>query len=95
MMGDVPFHAVLVPLVGRETELEELTGLVGLGPDAHPGAVLLGGDAGVGKTRVLAELRSRAQEAGWTVLPYASGDALPDLWRRADRTGGVSGGRTA
>ncbi|HZG04205.1 MAG TPA: DUF58 domain-containing protein [Streptomyces sp.] len=42
------------------------------------------------------EERERAlREAGWTVLPYASGDALPDLWRRADRTGGVSGGRTA
>ena len=67
-MGDVPSHAVAAPLVGRDAELNELAGLVGLGSDSSSGSVLLGGDAGVGKTRVLAELRSRAQEAGWTVL---------------------------
>ncbi|WP_031506597.1 DUF58 domain-containing protein [Streptomyces megasporus] len=40
------------------------------------------------------EARRRAlREAGWTVLPYTPGDALPDLWRRADRAGSGTPGR--
>ncbi|MBN3928355.1 DUF58 domain-containing protein [Streptomyces verrucosisporus] len=35
------------------------------------------------------------REAGWTVLPYTPGEALPDLWRRADRSAGGVPGRTA
>ncbi|GAA2412447.1 DUF58 domain-containing protein [Streptomyces glaucosporus] len=31
------------------------------------------------------------REAGWTVLPYVPGDALPGLWRQADRAGGANG----
>ncbi len=61
------------PLVGRATELDRLVGLAGL-PSGGParagpaGAVLLAGDAGVGKTRLLAELRARADGAGHRVL---------------------------
>jgi DNA-binding CsgD family transcriptional regulator/tetratricopeptide (TPR) repeat protein len=59
-----------VPLVGRLDELERLAGLVGLTADQPQpeSAVLLSGDAGVGKTRLLAELRSRAEQAGYRVL---------------------------
>ncbi|MGK5501174.1 DUF58 domain-containing protein, partial [Streptomyces sp. URMC 125] len=39
--------------------------------------------------------RRLLREAGWTVLPYAPGDALPALWRQADRSGGLAPGRTA
>ncbi|MFP8963746.1 DUF58 domain-containing protein [Streptomyces nanhaiensis] len=35
------------------------------------------------------------REAGWTVLPYTPGEALPDLWRQADRSAGGVPGRTA
>ncbi|HEX6921501.1 MAG TPA: AAA family ATPase, partial [Actinomycetes bacterium] len=57
------------PLVGRSAELAGLATLVGLGGDRGPGgAVLLSGDAGVGKTRLLAELRDHAQLAGWRVI---------------------------
>ncbi|MFP8887953.1 DUF58 domain-containing protein [Streptomyces mangrovi] len=35
------------------------------------------------------------REAGWTVLPYVPGEALPDLWRQADRSSGGAPGRTA
>jgi DNA-binding CsgD family transcriptional regulator/tetratricopeptide (TPR) repeat protein len=70
MMEDMPSgSAAQCPLVGRAEELARLSGLLGI--DAtEPGdsAVLLAGDAGVGKTRLLAELRDRAQGAGWRVL---------------------------
>jgi DNA-binding CsgD family transcriptional regulator len=80
MMGDV---AATTPLLGRDPELSQLVGLVGLttgGPPRHDQppsgavapdpvhAVLLAGDAGVGKTRVLAELVGRAGAAGWRTL---------------------------
>ena len=80
MMVPVPPVAeVRGPLVGRAAELDRLAGLVGLttpssttpsgaaeaGPES---AVLLSGDAGVGKTRLLAELRENAQDAGYRVL---------------------------
>ena len=55
------------PFVGRAPDLAALVGLVGL-PDGPGGAVLLGGDAGVGKTRLLAELGRAAETAGWRVL---------------------------
>jgi DNA-binding CsgD family transcriptional regulator len=73
MMGDVPNpHSSLRPLVGRTLELEQLATLAGLGHPSGdlggPGSVLLAGDAGVGKTRLLAELCERATAAGWRVL---------------------------
>jgi DNA-binding CsgD family transcriptional regulator/tetratricopeptide (TPR) repeat protein len=52
-------------LVGRDGELSELSELLGL--DRTPGSsgcVLLGGDAGVGKTRLLRALRERAAGTG-------------------------------
>lgn len=60
-------------LIGRDAELEEMTSQLGIGA---PGRValggsrvlLLGGDAGVGKTRVLTELCERAAAAGWRVV---------------------------
>ncbi len=82
------------PLVGRASELAEVLSALGLspGPDTGPGvadldlrgghAVVLGGDAGVGKTRLLKAVRDGARTAGWlevvghcldfgdTALPY-------------------------
>jgi predicted ATPase len=56
-------------LVGRGDELERLETLLGLeAGQPTVTAVLLGGDAGVGKTRMLAELRPRAIAAGWRVV---------------------------
>lgn len=78
MMGTVaPAPDTEGPLVGRAAELDRLAGLVGLAGTHHPtgtGAagrgvgVLLSGDAGVGKTRLLIELRARARAAGHRVL---------------------------
>ncbi|NYJ03061.1 DNA-binding CsgD family transcriptional regulator/tetratricopeptide (TPR) repeat protein [Nocardioides thalensis] len=60
-------------LVGRDDELAQLAELVGLGEAGRrwagrPGTVLLSGDAGVGKTRLLIELRDLARAEGWRVF---------------------------
>jgi DNA-binding CsgD family transcriptional regulator/tetratricopeptide (TPR) repeat protein len=55
------------PLVGRAKESRRLDELVGLG-GVPGGNVLLSGDAGVGKSRLIAELKARVLEAGWGVL---------------------------
>ena len=70
MMGDVPPATdTRGPLVGRAVELDRLVGLVGVGEEEPAAsAVLVSGDAGVGKTRILAELRDRAEAEGWRVL---------------------------
>ena len=67
MIAGMAAETTLAPLVGRADEMRRLAELVGLdgGPGGH---VLLGGDAGVGKSRLIAELTTRAQEAGWRVL---------------------------
>ncbi|HEX8780576.1 MAG TPA: ATP-binding protein, partial [Nocardioides sp.] len=60
-----------VDLVGRDAELEELVSRLGITASAPPGGahgLLLAGDAGVGKTRLLAELCHRARADGWQVL---------------------------
>ncbi|WP_272947633.1 helix-turn-helix transcriptional regulator [Ornithinimicrobium murale] len=56
------------PLVGRAREIDHLTGAAGIGSDPVSAVVVLGGDAGVGKTRLVTEVADRAVEAGWTVL---------------------------
>ncbi|HEU4912694.1 MAG TPA: AAA family ATPase [Actinomycetes bacterium] len=60
------------PLVGRAFELDRLAGLLGVQTgdheDVRSAAVLLAGDAGVGKTRLLAELTDRARDDGWRVM---------------------------
>lgn len=70
MMGDVvtefPRSA---PLIGRAADLGLLARVLGIEPaDPRNAVVLLGGDAGVGKTRLLTELTGRAASAGWQVL---------------------------
>ena len=56
------------PLVGRAGELMRLAELVGLDGGESSTGVLLSGDAGVGKTRLLAAVRDRAESATWRVL---------------------------
>jgi DNA-binding CsgD family transcriptional regulator/tetratricopeptide (TPR) repeat protein len=67
MMAGVPAETAFGPLVGRSEEIRRLADLIGL--QGEPGGgVLLGGDAGVGKSRLIAELAVRAENAGWRVL---------------------------
>ncbi len=67
MMASVPLDTRVTPLVGRVDELRTLGDLVGLGSTVG-GAVVLGGDAGAGKSRLVAELSERARSQGWRVL---------------------------
>ncbi|MGH3951366.1 MAG: AAA family ATPase, partial [Pseudonocardiaceae bacterium] len=69
MMVDVtPETTTTTPLVGRSREVAQLSELAGLDSTPRAGSVLVAGDAGVGKTRLLAELRDLARDAGWRVL---------------------------
>ncbi len=56
------------PLIGRDEELARLTGVLDRARAGAAGAVLIAGDAGVGKTRVLDEVAGRAAGSGMTVL---------------------------
>ncbi|HEV7196042.1 MAG TPA: AAA family ATPase [Pedococcus sp.] len=55
-------------MVGRDAELARLAELLGLNGEAGSGLVLLAGDAGIGKTRLLTEAASLARDTGWRVL---------------------------
>ncbi len=68
IMDGVATHTSQV-LVGRDAELAEIASLLGVRPMSgqEPSAVLLSGDAGVGKTRLLTELRDLAFTEGWQV----------------------------
>src|SRR6478609_10724064 len=55
-------------LIGRAVELEELLDVLNRASEGGPGAVVLGGDAGGGKSRLVNELAARGADAGMTVL---------------------------
>jgi DNA-binding CsgD family transcriptional regulator len=57
-------------LTGRSAELDAVRALVGPGPDAPRSLVVLG-EAGIGKSAILGELRAYAQARGWRVLAAA------------------------
>ncbi|UUU25100.1 helix-turn-helix transcriptional regulator [Streptomyces sp. DSM 40750] len=59
------FHA---PFVGRDAELARLTDVLDRAGRGEPRAVLVAGDAGVGKSRTLAEAAAYAVGKGTTVL---------------------------
>ena len=78
--------------VGRVEELDVLEAALGRATNSEPAVVLVGGEAGVGKTRLVAELTARCAIDGTRVLtggcvpvgdgalPYAPiVEALPPL----------------
>jgi DNA-binding CsgD family transcriptional regulator len=89
------------PLVGRAEELGRLTGLLAETEGGQPVVVLVSGDAGVGKTRLVTELAAMAAGSGFTVLsgrcaeladtvPYLPlADALRDAATRPSARGPV------
>jgi len=70
------------PFVGREPELATLRARLTRAAAGEGGVVLVAGEPGIGKTRLLAELGERARAAGWQVLSgraYESEGMLPYL----------------
>jgi tetratricopeptide (TPR) repeat protein len=68
MAGEVPSSA----LVGRAVELHRLDAVLERAGQGSPQVVLVAGDAGVGKTRLLLALADRARRRGMRVLMGAS-----------------------
>jgi DNA-binding CsgD family transcriptional regulator len=66
------------PLVGRDAELSALVGLVDPPPSTGRALVVLG-DAGMGKSVLLAEMASRARSAGLRVLSAAARESEANL----------------
>ncbi|MDQ1042862.1 helix-turn-helix transcriptional regulator [Streptomyces sp. V4I2] len=60
--------SLTTPLIGRDEELARLSGLLERARGGEARAVLVAGDAGVGKTRMLDEVAGQAAAAGMTVL---------------------------
>ncbi|QOV33587.1 AAA family ATPase [Streptomyces ferrugineus] len=56
------------PLIGRDPEFTRLSRVLERAQEGEARAVLIAGDAGVGKTRVLDEVAGKASAAGMTVL---------------------------
>ena len=54
-------------LLGRERDIAELTEALELAAQGFPQVVLVGGDAGIGKTTLVADLARRASQLGFTV----------------------------
>jgi len=69
-------------LVGRDGELRRLLGLLDDAGAGQPAHALVSGDAGVGKTRLVTELATRAAARGFMVLSGRCaelGDSIPYL----------------
>jgi DNA-binding CsgD family transcriptional regulator len=55
------------PLVGRDTDVKRLSDAAGLSTTG-PGSVVLSGDAGIGKSRLVGQLADDAAARGWRTL---------------------------
>ncbi|WP_219508362.1 helix-turn-helix transcriptional regulator [Nonomuraea ceibae] len=69
-------------LVGRSIELARLVRVLDAAAEGTAGVALIGGDAGIGKSRLVGEVVSEARERGFNVLVGQCaelGDALPYL----------------
>jgi DNA-binding CsgD family transcriptional regulator/tetratricopeptide (TPR) repeat protein len=95
-MTDMAQRGLGIELVGRRRELAALTSALELAATGHPSGVLLSGDAGVGKSRLIAEAVGRAAATGFTVAVGRCLDtaesALPYL-PFTEIIGGLTGGR--
>ena len=56
------------PFVGRDGDLSRLQDALRAAEDGWPQAILIGGEAGVGKTRLVSEFSTQADDAGMRVL---------------------------
>ncbi|MGH9031857.1 MAG: AAA family ATPase, partial [Acidimicrobiia bacterium] len=68
------------PFVGRRPDLAALEGVVGETAAGRGQVVVVGGEPGIGKTRLVQELGARAEERGATVLWSSCWEGAPALW---------------
>jgi ATP/maltotriose-dependent transcriptional regulator MalT len=68
MLDDVAARVTSPVLVGRADRLKSLDDALDRARHGNPATVLIGGEAGVGKSRFLAEFSDQAREAGARVL---------------------------
>ncbi|HEY0499089.1 MAG TPA: AAA family ATPase [Kutzneria sp.] len=81
-MPTVPRLGSGIPLVARSAEIGRLRAALARADEGRAGAVLVSGDAGVGKTRLLTDLATTAERDGALVLIgrcVGSGAGLPYL----------------
>ena len=64
----MPVRVSSVDFIGRADELKAMEAALDRARDGQAGAVLLGGDAGIGKSRLVAEFERRATASGAQVL---------------------------
>jgi DNA-binding NarL/FixJ family response regulator/tetratricopeptide (TPR) repeat protein len=67
------------PTVGRETELEQIEAALDALAGGRSGCVALEGEPGIGKTRLLSELRRRAEDRGFLVLAGSAAEFERDV----------------
>ncbi|MFF8553383.1 AAA family ATPase [Streptomyces sp. NPDC015501] len=67
MLGDVETRSVSPEFIGRAEELASLTEALGRAASGDPQALLIGGEAGVGKTRLVEQFVTTAERRGAVV----------------------------
>ena len=68
-MTAAPDRTFVCPvLIGRAGQLDSLTRLLQLAHERRPQAVLLAGEAGIGKSRLVAETKALAFQLGFQVM---------------------------
>jgi DNA-binding CsgD family transcriptional regulator len=68
MLEDMPGRLISPAFIGRRTEFADLETAFAAARRGEPATVLLGGEAGVGKSRLVAEFAGRARAEGGRVL---------------------------
>jgi tetratricopeptide (TPR) repeat protein len=70
------------PFVGRERELDELRSALAAAGAGRGGVLLLGGEPGIGKSRLMEVVALEARDLGWSVLIGRCWDAggAPAFW---------------
>ena len=68
MLEDMASRLISPALIGRRAELADLEAAFAAARRGEPATVLLGGEAGIGKSRLAAEFAAHARAAGGRVL---------------------------
>ena len=79
MLALTPVAAGPEPIVGRQSELELLDAALEALAAGTPACIAVEGEPGIGKTRLLTELRSRSEARGHLVLSGSAAEFERDL----------------